>query len=389
MRVNTYNAIINQIQIYLEKINENINSYSFEILGDKKIIVKKYRKIVTLIDITPFCNYDILNNEIEWKQYLICLLDEIREEHTKHHVHRSKSLPKISHSNNYSDISLTYTKSSTRCNSHKSYFQESCSKSSKSSKGLKGSKGPKGSKGSKGEIGEQGCIGPRGRRGPPGPRGRKGSKGSKGCKGSKGHRGPCGPPGPSGPKGKRGHPGADGTKGPPGPPGPPGPKGKKGKCGPPGPPGPSGPISPPSENGLWLWCQQEDSGNWCQYCTKYIIAGPQCIVSINETILQYALLINTCPILTHNERNDTYILQLTLEGLAVDESQQSLLDALTYQIDQIDIDGTTHTVLASDIPLNTEINTFIDYNRLYQLHVFLVDNQTCVIVVPRTDLIIT
>lgn len=104
-------------------------------------------------------------------------------------------------------------------------------------------------------------------------------------------------------------------------------------------------------------------------------------------LIQYSLTINTCPKLTHNVMMNTYSLMLTLIATAVNPLNQATLNMQTYQVDQIDIDGVTHTVLAAGVPINTTATVTLNYPRLYQVAAFLTSNSNCAILIPKTDLI--
>lgn len=353
MRSRTYNCIIKQVKRYLVDNHHDHHSYSYECCSERKVLVKFCGKKVAIIDTSAHCDTDIWNNESEWSNYLICLLDDAcrKHKHGKHSKHgncydtsTSEVFCKVGHESsvNYDSSScVPYYKPQEPCyRPQDPHYDPCCDIPPKVICKYKSIPGP---------VGPTGPSGPRGSIGPVGGRGRNGPTGPTGIRGLQGVQGPTGPVGQ--------FPNAPG-------------------------------------NGYWVWCQSGNVGFWAPYCERYIRAGAECttIFQVGDPVVnvpvQYAILVDQCPQIIEDLESGVFTFVMLLTALAVDGTEQGFVNTLTYGVDLIDIDGVTATTLVTNASIGSTISVQFDYSRLYGFRVYINGNEDCDIFIPRTDMLV-
>lgn len=350
MRSSTYKCIIKQVKQYLSCNHHDPHHYSFECCSPKKIQIKYCGKKLIIIDTHSHCDRDIYNNEIEWSNYLICLLDNACGKHNNEKycdTSTSEVFCKVGHdsSSNYdTSCGIPQFKQHGNHGNHGNYNND-CHDDhyEHPSKVICKYKSIPGPPGCPGPTGPRGSIGPIGGRGGNGPTGPTGVQGSQGIQGST---------------------------------------------------GPVGQFPNAPGNGYWIWCRSGNVGFWVPHCERYIRAGPDCTTNFlvgNPAVqvpVQYAFLIDQCPQLIEDLESGVFTFLLLASVLPVDPANNLLVNTLTYSVDQVDIDGVTRTNLVTGAPIGSTVSLNIDYDRLYAFRVYIDTNPDCYIEISRTDLLV-
>lgn len=241
MREEIYKTILEQFNYFLKK-NNVVESFDFTLIDDTTISVQLSRTKMVIISTKGFSDWQILEADIKWQNYLNTIVVDKVLICTYKQKHKYSSTSSIGSNDSSCECPSYSNSNSSRHGPCHSDTTSSCTycygptgpTGPKGRHGIDGATGPTGPIGPTGAVGATGPTGPTGLTGPTGP---TGERGFRGIDGKTGDTGPTGTTGPTGPKGKcyhidhygpTGPTGTTGTTGPTGAVGHTGPKGKKG-----------------------------------------------------------------------------------------------------------------------------------------------------------------